>query len=432
MLCSAHGVVVDFAELSDAGRDPSKQVNEDSSGYAETPLGHLAVVCDGMGGHDKGRAASQAAVVAILDGVREASPGLPPGLALKQAVERAGRAVYALGGAGPNEHRPGSTCVAALLHPGGAELCHAGDSRAYRVHAGQIERVTRDHSLVQELVSAGRLTPEQARTHPDANQITRALGIAPEVNPESRATPLALSRGDLLLLASDGLTDLVTDAEILEVVNRRLGSGTAAVCQELVGLANSRGGHDNITTLVLSVVDLPAQVAAHGTVIQDGVAPTHSGTLLANPEGTLSDPGPGPPPTLFDGGSPAPHPTLPGLTQVDTGDRHTEPGLTVGAARFRQNEVDLSLTPGPTPSSRMVLWLGVGLVLTVLAAVGAWAVVRALHQKRAQAEEILPPPEVRVPPRPTTSAPAEDAEIPPADAPPPPSDASSDSADAGS
>ena len=203
MLGSAHGLVVDFAELSDPGRDPSKQVNEDASGYAETPIGHLAVVCDGMGGHESGREASQTAVRCIIDAARAQAADVLPGLVLKQALERAGRAVYALGESAATAHRPGSTCVALLLHPGGAEVAHAGDSRAYLLRAGQIERLTRDHSMVQELVDSGRLAPEHAHAHPDANQITRALGIDPEVAVEVRPEPLALTPGDVLVLATD-------------------------------------------------------------------------------------------------------------------------------------------------------------------------------------------------------------------------------------
>lgn len=416
MLASAHGVVVDFAELSDPGRDPSKQVNEDSSGYAETPLGHLAVVCDGMGGHEAGREASQLAVRSIIEAARAAAPGVPPGLVLKQAVEHAGRAVFALGGAAPTEHRPGSTCVALLVHPGGAELAHAGDSRAYLIRDGNIERLTRDHSMVQELVASGMLTPAQALAHPEANKITRALGIAPEVSVEVRAEPLALSRGDVLLLASDGLTDLVSDAEILEIVRRRAPSGTAVVCQELVALANLRGGHDNVTALVLAVVEVPAPTAARGTVIQDA-ARARGGTLVSEPQGTLLDASPAP--TLFDDGAERPRPTLPGLTQVDAGARHTQPDL----ASFPGDEHPHPALARPASSSRLLMWLAIVLVGTVLAAVAAWALRRAVHRGRDQSEELVPPPEVKPPARATSSAAPADAEMPatsPSDAPPAP------------
>lgn len=388
MLGSVHGVVVDFAELSDPGRDPAKQVNEDASGYAETPFGHLAVVCDGMGGHEAGREASQAAVRTIIEHARGSQAELPAGLVLKRAIEQAGRAVYALGGAAPPEHRPGSTCVALLIHPAGAEVAHAGDSRGYLVRRGHLERLTRDHSMVQELVDSGMLSPADALRHPEANKITRALGITPEVSVEVRAEPVPLEPGDVLLLATDGLTDLVSDPEILDVLERRVPSGTAVACQELVQLANSRGGHDNVTALVLAVRELPQSVTRKGTVI-DGAPRT--GTLLTDKPGTLSDGAPAP--TLYDEGSP--RPTQPGLTQVDTGDRRTEPGISLAQPSFQPSDVAPNPAASPPSSSRMLLWLGVTLLLTLLASVGTWAVLRVLHRRPDPAEDVVPPPEER-------------------------------------
>lgn len=404
MLGSAHGVVVDFAELSDPGRDPSKQVNEDASGYAETPIGHLAVVCDGMGGHEAGREAAQAAVRCIIETARGQSPSVLPGLVLKHAIERAGRAVYALGGAAQAAHRPGSTCVAVLIHPGGAEVAHAGDSRAYLVRGEQIERLTRDHSMVQELVEARMLTPEQALAHPDANQITRALGIAPEVAVDVRPEPLGLAAGDVLLLASDGLTDLVADPEIFEVVRRRVQNGTAAVCQELVALANARGGHDNVTALVLSIVEMPPSTTARGTVIE-----RVSGTLIAEPKGTLVDPESAPAKTLFDDG--VTRPTLPGSTQVDGGDRLTEPGLAAQLPSFAHDELP-HVEARPASSSRLLLWLAIVLVGSALAAVAAWALRKSVHRGRDPQEELVPPPQVKAPPKPEMVAAPDDAETP--------------------
>lgn len=407
MLGSAHGVVVDFAELSDAGRDPSKQVNEDASGYAETPIGHLAVVCDGMGGHESGRDASQTAVRCIIDAARARGSDVLPGLVLKQAIESAGRAVYALGDSTATAHRPGSTCVALLLHAGGAEVAHAGDSRAYLLRGGRIERLTRDHSMVQQLVDAGRLAPELAHAHPDANQITRALGIEPEVAVEVRPEPLALSRGDVLVLATDGLTDLVADAEIADVVRRRLQNGTAVVCQELVQLANSRGGHDNITALVLSVLELPQVTSARGTVID-----SPSGTLLTERQGTLLDSDGAPAPTLFDDGSP--RPTLPGVTQLDAGDRRTEPGLSTQTPSFPHDDQHDTAHPlaRQVSSSRLLFWLAIVLAVSTLAAVAAWALRRSRHGGRDLQEEMVPPPAAKAPPDREAGAAPEDAETP--------------------
>ncbi len=264
---TARQVVIDFAELSDPGRDPHKQVNEDSAGYAETPLGHLAVVCDGMGGHVGGRAASEAAVRTILAGVAAGTPDADPGGTVAAAIRAAGTVVHALGGSGPDPSRPGATCVAALINERGAVIAHVGDSRVLLVHQGTLQRLTRDHSLVEELVAAGVLAPDQAAQHPEANKITRALGIEPTVEVELRRGFVPLAPGDLLLLVTDGVTDLVPDADLLELVRTRLSLGAAVLCQAVVELANARGGHDNCTIQALHVLEVPDPSAVGATLL---------------------------------------------------------------------------------------------------------------------------------------------------------------------
>src|ERR1700733_7857818 len=139
---------VEFAQRSDPGRDPEKQVNEDSCGYVETRFGHLCVVCDGMGGHEKGREASSLAVKAILE-VFEAAPrgedlavGVRGRELLREAFVSANKRVYELGGA-MKHARPGSTGGAILMHAEGTEIAHVGDSRCYLVHGSQIFQVTK-------------------------------------------------------------------------------------------------------------------------------------------------------------------------------------------------------------------------------------------------------------------------------------------------
>jgi serine/threonine protein phosphatase PrpC len=279
---SARGLVIEFAELSDAGRDPSKQVNEDSCAYQETAHGHLALVCDGMGGHKGGKLASETAVATILDGIRHAPVGTPPAELLRSTIGQACQAVHEVGGSGPVETRPGTTCVATLLHDGKAEVAHVGDSRLYLIRGGGIQRVTRDHSLVQQMLDAGLLTEAQAAVHPDINRITRALGMYPVVDVEVRPKPLLLVPGDVLLLSSDGLTDMLEDEALLAIVQATLGSGPEVTCQRLVDEANARGGHDNITVQVLLVVEsthrAPEQTLVEPTLV-DGRLPNVPATL---------------------------------------------------------------------------------------------------------------------------------------------------------
>ncbi|MBN2195825.1 MAG: protein phosphatase 2C domain-containing protein [Polyangiaceae bacterium] len=266
---TARNVVLDFAELSDPGLDPLKQVNEDSASFAETPLGHLAVVCDGMGGHVGGRVASETAVRTIVSAVAESRPNANPSSTLAAAIRAAGAAVHALGGQGDDPSRPGATCVAVLVNERGALIAHVGDSRALLVRGDTLQRLTRDHSLVEELVAAGVLAPELAATHPEANKITRALGIKPTVEVDVRPTFVGLQAGDVLLLVTDGVTDLVSDAELVGFVRSHLNLGAAVVCQTVIDLANSRGGHDNSTLLVLHLLEVPVSPSAGDTLLID-------------------------------------------------------------------------------------------------------------------------------------------------------------------
>jgi len=212
-------------------------------------------VCDGMGGHAGGREASTLALQTILETFAAAPPEGRGVDVLREAIALANQRVFSMSPGSvqlqqkAGQHgRPGSTIVAVLLSSSGAEVAHVGDSRAYLVHGSQIFQVTRDHSMVQELVDAGFLTPAQAATHPNANQITRALGMQPEVDVEVRAQPLQLIAGDAFVLCSDGLSDLVEPPEILQIV----GSAPAAqAAGQLVDLANARGGHDNVTVAIL-------------------------------------------------------------------------------------------------------------------------------------------------------------------------------------
>jgi protein phosphatase len=230
-----------------------------------------------MGGHENGREASSLAVQTILE-VFAAAPAhdVPPAVRgrelLREALIAANARVYELGGA-MTHGRPGSTVVAVLVHAEGTEIAHVGDSRSYLIHGGEIFQVTKDHSMVQKMVDAQLLTPEQAAVHPEANRILRALGTAIDVDVEVRAQSISYVAGDAFVLCSDGLSDLVEPHEIL-------GIGTSApapqAAGQLVDLANARGGHDNISVMILR----PQRSAGF---VREPVSPTVAQTLLEIP-----------------------------------------------------------------------------------------------------------------------------------------------------
>jgi len=240
---------LEFAEHTDPGRDPEKQVNEDSCASAPTPFGFLSVVCDGMGGHAGGAEASQLAIATILEVFKKTPNTASPRDALINALEEANAKVCTMPSA-DRHARPGSTAVAILLHEEGAEVAHVGDSRCYLLHSGQVVQVTKDHSMVQQLVDAKVLTQEQAENHPDANVITRALGMGAEVEVEARPEPVPFVDGDVFILCSDGLCDLVKPKELLEIAEK---ADVQVAAKQLVDLANERGGHDNITVQIVRV-----------------------------------------------------------------------------------------------------------------------------------------------------------------------------------
>jgi len=295
-------VALAVAFKTDPGLAPDKQVNEDACLEASLPAGHLLLVCDGMGGHASGREASQLAVATILREMQQPS-ALLPGIALQHAIAVAGRAVFNLGGPAQNRLRPGSTCVALLVHAAGTEVAHVGDSRAYMIRDGQIYALTKDHSMVQQMVDAGVLTAEEAAVHPDANKITRALGMAAEVEVELRPAPVGHAPGDVYLLATDGLCDLVSPQEMLSVASKALSvRGLAFACEQLVALANSRGGHDNITVLMAQVTEpahedmarptIPEAVAANALPIAPPTLPEMATIPEGAPAGMVQGPAP--------------------------------------------------------------------------------------------------------------------------------------------
>lgn len=231
---------------------------ENQDAYAvreETASGHtICVVCDGMGGVTGGRIASRIAVTTYLDeleGALEASM-TPEQLreASSRAVSLANRAIRDAAGASPEYTGMGTTLVSAVVYEGGAVITNVGDSRAYHIAGGSITRVTRDHSLVQNMLERGDITAEEARRHPNRNLITRALGPDADAQCDGYICPLAA--GEFLLLCTDGLVNTVTDPEMLEVV--RSGQDLEGSLERLLQIAREHGAPDNVTAVLLEVL----------------------------------------------------------------------------------------------------------------------------------------------------------------------------------
>jgi len=211
-----------------------------------------AVVCDGMGGARGGAFASSMAVTAFeAEFIKGLMPGLPAAgvrSLMEAAAERANREIYELAQQDEDKRGMGTTLVALVLKDGLAHIIHAGDSRAYLYRDGWLERLTRDHSMVQELVENGSLTPQEAEVHPNKNLITRAVGVGPELAVEYGERQMRPE--DILLLCSDGLTGAVTEEELSEIIQQSNFFDTASA---MVQQALAAGGKDNITAVLVQV-----------------------------------------------------------------------------------------------------------------------------------------------------------------------------------
>jgi PPM family protein phosphatase len=208
--------------------------------------GVLLVVADGMGGARGGEIASRMVVEGLLSAWR-ATPGAGLAEDLRAALASANRAVHGESVAHPELAGMGTTCTAAALHRDQIVLAHVGDSRAYLVRNGGIRQLTHDHSFVGQLVREGQLTPEQARSDPRRNVVTRSVGIGAEVEIDIERLEDRLTPGDTLLLCTDGLHGLLADEEIAALAAE---PDLEHACAGLVERANARGGFDNITVML--------------------------------------------------------------------------------------------------------------------------------------------------------------------------------------
>ena len=237
--------------------------NEDSIA-ADADIG-LAVLADGMGGYNAGEVASGIAVELIRTEVKSALAGGKGGelngagaetLIAEHAV-RANAAIYQAAQSQPQYSGMGTTLVVALWHDNQMSVGHIGDSRLYRLRGENFEQVTRDHSLLQEQIDSGMITKDQARHSQNKNLVTRAVGIDPQV--EAEVHTYTVEQGDIYLLCSDGLSDMVSD-EDMQLTLSSLQTNLSLAAQQLVQQANDNGGRDNVSVILVRIArEFPAR-----------------------------------------------------------------------------------------------------------------------------------------------------------------------------
>jgi serine/threonine protein phosphatase PrpC len=249
---------IEWAGLSDVGCQ--REDNEDRYSYWEPVSneafyhkGRLAIVADGMGGHEGGQEASQIALETVEQVYGETPDGDPRSLLLA-GFQAAHQRILAYAEQHPSLQGMGTTCTAVALVGPNLHYAHVGDSRLYLWRGSKIYRLTRDHSYVGRLVEQGIIAPQEAASHPQRNILIMALGASPEITPESPEQPMSLEVGDVLLLCTDGLWTAVSDEELKAAL---AGDRLDGACQHLVEKAKARGGPDNITLQVLRIAELP-------------------------------------------------------------------------------------------------------------------------------------------------------------------------------
>ena len=254
--------------ITDTGR--KRRHNEDAY-VCEPPLFAIA---DGMGGPQAGEVASRLAAAAL----RESGASGGGEQRIVDLIQEANRRVYDRSSSDPHTSGMGTTITVALVDDGTVAFGHVGDSRAYLIRDRTIEQITEDHSLVNELLKTGKLSPEEADTHPQKSVITRALGTDPDVDADTFT--IAAEPGDVFLLCSDGLTNMVDEDAILDLLERDREDLDAAL-RALVRAANRGGGEDNITVVAFEITD----PAVHDGKTQEQAVPS----ALAEPNQTTDE-----------------------------------------------------------------------------------------------------------------------------------------------
>jgi protein phosphatase len=260
-----HHPTLHFAVKTDTGR--VRGHNEDALELNEAC--RLAVLADGMGGYNAGEIASRIATTVFKATVEQRlqEPAFlyrsPSSKTLErllaEAVGNANEQILSASISQPEFSGMGTTLVAALFHENRIVLAHIGDSRAYRLRHGALMQLTRDHSQLQEQIDAGLVSPEWARFAPNKNLITRALGVVPQIEVETGSH--TVEQGDIYLLCSDGLSDMLSGEQISESLATQ--ADLESICTDLVDMANNNGGRDNISVILARVDTLDAGAPSH-------------------------------------------------------------------------------------------------------------------------------------------------------------------------
>jgi protein phosphatase len=251
--------VLEIVSSTDSGMVRSH--NEDS--VASDAAHGLVVLADGMGGYNAGEVASGMATTVIMTEMTHVLASVRPyendaktgkvaaERMLREQILKANTSIYQAAQSQPQYAGMGTTLVVCLFYDNKVMVAHLGDSRLYFLRGGEFRQVTRDHSLLQEQVDSGLISPEQAKHAQHKNLVTRALGIDPSVDPEIRE--YAVKRGDIYLLCSDGLSDMVSDEDI-GLTLQALGANLKLASQQLVQMANDNGGRDNVSVILVRVL----------------------------------------------------------------------------------------------------------------------------------------------------------------------------------
>jgi len=239
-------MLMQVAGLTDVGR--VRSANEDA--YGLCPEAGFFVVCDGMGGAAAGEVASHTVVDAVMEGLCNTHSPEDLRQIIESNIIAANQRVFAHAEREASLHGMGTTLVALLVRDSRVWIAHVGDSRCYRFRAGALERMTQDHSLVDEQVRLGQMTPAEAEMSPFRNVITRAIGTRETVMPdiEERTT----ESDDLFLLCSDGLTKELSEARIAKILGEN-SADVQTLCERLIEEANEAGGSDNITAILVKI-----------------------------------------------------------------------------------------------------------------------------------------------------------------------------------